>query len=201
MLTVFVFAKLWRRAEVLTDVELIEMRYAGQPAAFLRGFRGFYVAVVMNSIIIGWVTKAMAGVLKQTVLFDASAVAGAASSHNDFYLVAIMLLVTGAYSVISGMWGVAITDMVQFVLAMVGCTALAVVAVAHVGGTQALQEKVTANFGEGAYHVGNKLVESGHGDVRVRVYPGYRHEVHNEPDIRDDVAHELIAFATRVTAS
>ncbi|MFZ2481654.1 MAG: alpha/beta fold hydrolase [Propioniciclava sp.] len=58
-----------------------------------------------------------------------------------------------------------------------------------------------ANFGEGAYHVGNKLVESGHGDVRVRVYPGYRHEVHNEPDIRDDVAHELIAFATRVTAS
>ncbi|MCC7064080.1 MAG: Na+:solute symporter [Planctomycetes bacterium] len=150
MLTVFVFAKLWRRAEVLTDVELIEMRYAGQPAAFLRGFRGFYVAVVMNSIIIGWVTKAMAGVLKQTVLFDASAVAGAASSHNDFYLVAIMLLVTGAYSVISGMWGVAITDMVQFVLAMVGCTALAVVAVAHGGGTQALQEKVTANFGEGA---------------------------------------------------
>ncbi|WP_454228651.1 alpha/beta fold hydrolase, partial [Propioniciclava flava] len=55
------------------------------------------------------------------------------------------------------------------------------------------------NFGEGAYHVGNKLVASGHPDVRVRVYPGYRHEVHNEPDIRDDVARELVTFATRVT--
>ena len=59
MLTVFVFARLWRRAEVLTDVELIELRYSGRAAAFLRGFRGFYIAVVMNSIVIGWVTKAM----------------------------------------------------------------------------------------------------------------------------------------------
>ncbi len=151
MLTVFVFAKLWRRAEVLTDVELIELRYAGRPAAFLRGFRGFYVAVVMNSIIIGWVTKAMAGVLKQTVLFDpATAVGTTTGSHHDFWLVAIMLAVTGVYSVISGMWGVAITDMVQFVLAMVGCTALAVVAVAHVGGVEALQAKVAQNFGDGA---------------------------------------------------
>src|SRR5215831_17956757 len=68
MLTVFVFAKLWRRAEVLTDVELIELRYTGKAAAALRGFRGAYIAVVMNSIVIGWVTKAMADVLKETVL-------------------------------------------------------------------------------------------------------------------------------------
>jgi Na+/proline symporter len=151
MLTVFVFAKLWRRAEVLTDVELIELRYSGRAAAFLRGFRGFYVAVVMNSIIIGWVTKAMAGVLKQTVLFDAAAGSGGGlGADGDFWLVAIMLGITGVYSVISGMWGVAITDMVQFVLAMIGCTALAVVAVGHVGGIEALQQKVAANFGDGA---------------------------------------------------
>jgi len=142
MLTVFVFAKLWRRAEVLTDVELIELRYAGKPAAFLRGFRAFYIAVVMNSIIIGWVTKAMASVLQQTVLVDAGK-----DGQSAFWLVAVMLVVTGVYSTLSGMWGVAITDVVQFVLAMVGCTALAVIAVAHVGGTDALQERVTAAFG------------------------------------------------------
>ena len=141
MLTVFVFAKLWRRAEVLTDVELIEQRYAGRPAAVLRGFRAFYIAVVMNSVVIGWVTKAMATVLKQTVLFGS-----AAGSDADFWLVAGMLAVTGVYSVLAGMWGVAITDVVQFVLAMVGCVALAVVAVAHVGGLEALQEKATAAF-------------------------------------------------------
>ncbi len=145
MLTVFVFARLWRRAEVLTDVELIEMRYAGRPAAFLRGFRGVYVAVIMNSIIIGWVTKAMASVLKQTVFVDLPA-----DDHTmDFLLVAAMLAVTGLYSVLSGMWGVAITDAVQFVLAMIGCTVLAVIAVDHVGGIDALQEKVAANFGGG----------------------------------------------------
>jgi len=148
MLTVFVFAKLWRRAEVLTDVELIELRYAGRAAAFLRGFRGFYVAVVMNSIVIGWVTKAMASVLQQTVLFDAAtSTSVVATSHADLWLIAIMLAATGAYSVVSGLWGVAVTDMLQFVLAMVGCTALAVIAVDHVGGTAELHSKVTANFG------------------------------------------------------
>ncbi|MEZ5965064.1 MAG: sodium:solute symporter family protein [Planctomycetota bacterium] len=142
MLTVFVFAKLWRRAEVLTDVELIELRYGGRPAAFLRGFRGVFIAVVMNSIVIGWVTQAMATVLKQTVLVDLPG-----NETTDFWLVAAMLAITGVYSILSGMWGVAITDVVQFVLAMAGCIALAVIAVAHVGGTEALRERVVENFG------------------------------------------------------
>jgi Na+/proline symporter len=90
----------------------------------------------------------MATVLKQTVLYDPNVVAGAASTGtgSDFWLVAIMLAVTGAYSVLSGMWGVAITDVVQFVLAMVGCTALAFVAVNHVGGLDALATKAAAAF-------------------------------------------------------
>ena len=142
MLTVFVFAKLWRRAEVLTDVELIELRYSGPTAGFLRGFRAIYVAVIMQSIIIGWVTTAMATVLKQTVLFDASG-----GGENDFWLIAILLGTTGVYSVMSGMWGVAVADIVQFVLAMIGCTIFAVIAVDHVGGTDALREQVSANFG------------------------------------------------------
>jgi len=67
MVTVFVYARLWRRAEVLTDVELVEMRYAGKPAAFLRGFRALYVALLINPIIMGWVTGAMLKVFKFTV--------------------------------------------------------------------------------------------------------------------------------------
>lgn len=142
MLTVFVFAKLWRRAEVLTDVELIELRYAGKPAAFLRGFRAVYVAVVVNSFVIGWVTQAMLTVLRNTVLTDLPE-----DSWYDFLLVTGMLGVTGVYSVLSGLWGVAITDMVQFVLAMVGCSILAYVAVDHVGGIDALRERTAENFG------------------------------------------------------
>ena len=141
MLTVFVFAKLWRRAEVLTDVELIELRYHGRAASFLRGFRAFYVAAVVNSIVIGWVTKAMCSVLQQTVLAGTPR-----DTHTDLLLVIGMLAVTGLYAVVSGMWGVAITDVVQFVLAMVGCVLLAVVAVDHVGGIDALREKITGVF-------------------------------------------------------
>ncbi len=142
MLTVFVFAKMWRRAEVLTDVELIELRYAGRPAAFLRGFRAIYVAVVVNSFVIGWVTFAMVTVLRETVLHSTPADGG-----TDLLLVAVLLSVTGVYSALSGMWGVAVTDAVQFVLAMVGCIALAVIAVSAVGGIDALQQRAATNFG------------------------------------------------------
>src|ERR1051325_1006075 len=63
MLTVFFFARLWRRARVMTDVEFAEIRYAGRPAAFLRGFRALYLALPINLIILGWVTRAMIKIL------------------------------------------------------------------------------------------------------------------------------------------
>src|SRR5271168_2712464 len=63
MLTVFFFARLWRRANVMTDVEFSEVRYSGRPAAFLRGFRALYLAIPINLIIIGWVTRAMIKIL------------------------------------------------------------------------------------------------------------------------------------------
>jgi Na+/proline symporter len=143
MFTVFVYARLWRRAEVLTDVELIELRYGGRPAAFLRGFRSLYVALLVNSIVIGWVTQAMVKVLKFTAL-------GEHSDADDALVIGVMLAVVGLYSAASGMWGVAMTDLVQFVLAMGGCIALAVLAVDRVGGTDALREQVSAAFPDGA---------------------------------------------------
>jgi Na+/proline symporter len=131
MLTVFFFARLWRRAGILTDVELVELRYSGRAAAFLRGFRALYLGIFMNAVIMAWVNLAMATVLEgmfgiprqQVVLY----VAGA-------------LLVTAVYSAVSGMWGVALTDAFQFVLAMAGTTALAVIVLSlpAVGGVSGL---------------------------------------------------------------
>ncbi|HWF04814.1 MAG TPA: hypothetical protein VHA06_14085, partial [Candidatus Angelobacter sp.] len=63
MLTVFFFARYWRRAEVLTDVELAEIRYSGKPAAFLRGFKALYLGLIMNCLILGWVTNAMVSII------------------------------------------------------------------------------------------------------------------------------------------
>src|SRR5499433_2651557 len=59
MMTVFFFARYWRRAGILTDVEFVELRYEGKPAAFLRGFRAIYLGGLMNCLILGWVIKAM----------------------------------------------------------------------------------------------------------------------------------------------
>ncbi|HZU32377.1 MAG TPA: hypothetical protein VFB79_14770, partial [Candidatus Angelobacter sp.] len=63
MLTVFFFARYWRRAQVLTDVELAEIRYSGRPAAFLRGFKAVYLGLIMNCLILGWVTNAMVSII------------------------------------------------------------------------------------------------------------------------------------------
>ncbi|OHD68512.1 MAG: sodium:proline symporter [Spirochaetes bacterium RBG_16_49_21] len=118
VLTVFFFAKLWRRADVLTDVEFIELRYSGKPAAFLRAFKAVYLGVFMNVIIMGWVNLAMASILKIIFGIDDNSVL--------WYIIGSMLIV-GIYSAVSGLWGIAFTDMFQFIIAMAGCIVLAVV--------------------------------------------------------------------------
>ncbi|MBI4810317.1 MAG: hypothetical protein HY800_02505 [Ignavibacteriales bacterium] len=118
MLTVFFFARLWRRAGIMTDVEFAELRYSGKPAAFLRGFRSLYLGLFINAVIIGWVNLAMASILE-----------GMFSIPHDQVMiyVALAMLLTAGYSAMSGLWGVAITDAFQFVLAMFGCIVLALV--------------------------------------------------------------------------
>ena len=147
MFTVFVYARLWRRTGVLTDVEFIEVRYGGPAAAFLRCFRAIYVALLVNSIIIGWVTGAMLTVLKVLVLDNAADESD--SSLQDWWIILGLLAAVGVYSTLSGLWGVAITDVLQFVLAMGGCIALAVIAVDAVGGVDSLQAAVSAKFPAG----------------------------------------------------
>ena len=149
MITVFVYAKLWRRSEVVTDVEFVELRYGGKPAAALRGVRAVYVALLVNAIIIGWVCGAM------ITFFEATIFSGAVeSASRQWWLLIGCLAVVGVYATLSGMWGVAFADVMQFILAMIGCILLAWIAVKHVGGVDALREKVTAQFdgGEQALH-------------------------------------------------
>src|SRR6201987_4665844 len=67
MMTVFLFARLWRRSGLLTDVQFAEIRYSGKPAAFLRGFRAIYLGLLMNCLILGWVTKAMVSIVSVTL--------------------------------------------------------------------------------------------------------------------------------------
>lgn len=122
VLTVFFFAALWRRAGVTTDVELVELRYAGRAASALRGFRAVYLAVPVNCLILGWVNLAMAKVLGMTLAIPKGAAVG------------VCLALTGAYVTVSGLWGVLVTDLVQFVLMFGVTVALAVAAVNAAGG-------------------------------------------------------------------
>lgn len=149
MLTVFFFARLWRRAGIMTDCEFVSIRYSGGAARFLRGFRAVYIGVVMNMIVIAWVNLAMAKIL--AVVFPGFTVFGYASFafagmvfSSHLILVGLLTLFIAFYSSLSGLWGVTITDAIQFILAMTGCIVLAVVAVNHadVGGVSGLKESL-----------------------------------------------------------
>jgi solute:Na+ symporter, SSS family len=146
MLTVFFFARLWRRAEVMTDVELAEVRYGGTPAALLRGFRALYLALPINLIILGWVTRAMIKILTISLGLREVTIAGVAVS-GEVIAVGICFLITLAYSVAGGMWAVLWTDLVQFVIKMAAVIVLAVYAVRAVGGIEVMKTKLAAHFG------------------------------------------------------
>jgi SSS family solute:Na+ symporter len=135
MLTVFFFARLWRRAGVLTDVEFAEIRYGGRPAAFLRGFRALYLGLPINCIIMGWVNLAMVKILM--LIF------GITKMQALLIVFGIMLL-TAMISTLSGLWGVLVTDLFQFALKMGMMIVLAYFAVHAVGGMGELKHKLLA---------------------------------------------------------
>jgi Na+/proline symporter len=146
MPTVFFFARLWRRANVMTDVEFAEIRYSGNRAAFLRGFRALYLALPINLIILGWVTRAMIKILTISLGLRDVQIAGVTVS-GEVIAVGICFLVTMSYSVAAGMWAVLWTDLVQFVIKMSAVIILAVYAVKAVGGMAALKAGVATHFG------------------------------------------------------
>ncbi len=169
MMTVFFFARYWRRSEILTDVEFVELRYGGKPAAFLRGFRALYLGALMNCLILGWVIKAMISIT--TVLLGDAIAQGrvlqvAVGGHTLVHytlgepshtalLICVLVLVpfTGIYTFIGGLWGVLVTDLFQFILKMSMIIVLAWVAVAKLGGMTLLKIQLS--------HVNEAVRQSG----------------------------------------
>jgi solute:Na+ symporter, SSS family len=159
MMTVFLFARLWRRSGLMTDVQFAEMRYSGKPAAFLRGFRAIYLGLLMNCLILGWVTKAMINIVGTTLgptmqgwhLLGScsdtlSQVFGPVFSGTDgqalIICVCFLIPFTGLYVSLGGLSGVLWTDMFQFVLKMGIVIAIAYYAVRAVGGMQAMIDRI-----------------------------------------------------------
>ncbi len=126
--TVFLYSRLWRRSEVLTDVGFYELRYSGKGARFLRGFRALYLGLFFNVVIMASVTLA------------AIKISGVLLGVDKYTTVIVCGVITAAYSATSGLWGVVLTDCVLFVLAMAGSITAAVYALQHpeVGGLTGL---------------------------------------------------------------
>ncbi len=133
MLTVFFYARLWRRSGVTTDVEFAEIRYSGRPAAFLRGFRALYLGIPINCIILGWVNKAMVDILMLIL---------GVTKLQALAIVIGLIVLTSFISTLSGLWGVLVTDIFQFVVKMGMVIVLAVFAVRAVGGMAAMKQKL-----------------------------------------------------------
>src|SRR5579859_7650101 len=185
MLTVFFFARYWRRAEIMTDVELTELRYSGKPAAFLRGLKAIYLGLLMNCLILGWVTRAMVDII--AVLLGPAIAPGKiwqlalgshvlfsytlGEPHHTALLICIFVLIpfTGIYTFIGGLWGVLVTDLFQFILKMGMVIVLAWIAVSKIGGIGALTLRLsivsaeTAKAGGAVANPLNFLPDFSHG--------------------------------------
>lgn len=137
VLAVFVFAKLWRRSAVLTNIEITEVRFTGRSAAALRLLKSLYLAIPINLGVIVWCTLAMQKIIEVTTGIERT------------WAIGVCLAFSVAYVLLSGFWGVVATDLLQFVVALGGAVALAWAALAHVGGPAALEARLAALYGEG----------------------------------------------------
>ncbi len=147
ILVVVLFARLWRRSGVLTDVEFIELRYSGRPAVLLRVFKALYQVVFVHCLVLGWVFLSLNKLLAS--LLDLG-------SEPLFHLLGlpvtpgwlallVCVLLTFVYCETAGLWGVVATDFLQFPVAMGGAIALAWAVVAHFGGLDALAQGLAAS--------------------------------------------------------
>ena len=128
MLTVFVYAKLWHRSGVLTDVEFYELRYGGKPAAFLRGFRAIYLGLIFNVLVMGAVS--LAAIKFGEIILG----------WPGWLTLSIACSITLLYSALGGLRAIIITDFFQFILAMIGSVwgCVYILNLEQVGGLQSL---------------------------------------------------------------
>ncbi len=182
MLCTFFYARLWRRARIITDVEFVELRYKGNSAATLRAFHATYRALIQNTLVLSWVTLAATKIMEVVldlptivILKDftfqlvQSGVTVSTVISPDLIFIAIdeklfgvilCVVTTISYCTFSGLWGVVATDFFQFFCAMFGCIVLAVIVLIEVGGPTQMLDGAIAAVNSGAidngitpYHV------------------------------------------------
>ncbi|MBI5299122.1 MAG: Na+:solute symporter [Deltaproteobacteria bacterium] len=135
MLATFLFSQLWRKSEVITDVEIVEKRYGGKPASFLRGFKGFYFGVLFNCVVMGWVYKGLIKIMTGVTTMDTTQV------------LIIFTSIVVIYTFASGFYGVIWTDFIQYFIAVGGTTALGFYAVKEAGGISTMLSKLDTMYG------------------------------------------------------
>lgn len=140
VILIYIFSRMWRRSEVVTDAELTEIRYGGRNAAILRGTKAFLFAVPINCIGIGYAMLAMVKVVDALELWQSLGV-NPGENFKIWSVVGVSVIVL-IYSGFSGLWGVVATDFFQFFLALLGAFVVAIVAVNHVGGIDQLIPQV-----------------------------------------------------------
>ncbi|MDA8388317.1 MAG: Na+:solute symporter [Nitrospiraceae bacterium] len=133
MLSVFFFARLWRRLGVMTDVELIDLRYSGKEASILRGFKALYFSFAIHTIIKAQVILAMAKIMDVVL------------GWGKWESITVSMGVTIFYTALSGYWGVVMTDFFQFTIAMTGAVVLAVAASGKAGGLSHIEAVLPAH--------------------------------------------------------
>lgn len=136
---VFLFAPLWNRARITTDAELIEIRYDGKPAAALRFYRAVWFGLFQNVLVIAWVMKAMVKIIIVVMGWEGTALI--LGMRAEIFTVLLLFVVAVTYTALSGLWGVVITDFLQFILAMGGAVYLAIAAVVRLGGIAGIRER------------------------------------------------------------
>ncbi|MFH1531854.1 MAG: sodium:solute symporter family protein [Pseudomonadota bacterium] len=159
LLVVFFLARLWRRTEVITDAEVVELRYDGRGATSLRAFKAFFFAVVINCITLGWVMRAAGKIVASFFSWELLLGAGALESLENLWPAGLAIgtadealsilalsLVALFYAALGGLRSVILTDLVQFLMALIGAVVFAVFAVNHVGGLDAMVGHIHALY-------------------------------------------------------
>ncbi len=157
-ITVF-FAARWRKSGVLTDAEIIELRYDGKPAAFLRGFKAFFLSIVVNCIILGWVFRAMSKIADPFIRWESLLSPSCWMSLQKFWphwlifdnlnntvTVLAILTVVVAYASLGGIRGVILTDLFQFAMGMIGAVLFAFYALDYTGGVSGLLASLEQHY-------------------------------------------------------
>ncbi len=132
VLMIYLFARLWRRSDIVTDIELTEIRYGGAPAALLRTTRAFIFAVPINCVGMGYAMLAMRKVIEALGLWQALPVD--IPGEPRLWIVVLISALVLVYAGLAGLWGVVATDFIQFLLALAGALLVAAYALPDVGG-------------------------------------------------------------------